>query len=440
MSASDSDLYIGGLESTNIELGRDTFGVDYEVLLCQTPCCAKKIHKKLLTDEKALREFLRVCERWCVLRHPHIHQFLGLWNSPSSPIPLIVTEKMDCKLSTLLTQHTKESFPFRNKAQILYQVSLGLAFLHGRVPVTAHGDVTSDSVLVDWSSNRAKLTNIAMATVCSSKSTRTGLLQSLSLKTDEEASSKLILSTVDDVKAFGFLSLHALNHTPPKCNLSFTNAVFKDDESLDDVIKRIHCTILTHDEDRFVSRVVTKCLKYCTIASSTLAAEMKGIVEECTEVSAVKLHHMDNPRSEKHTGSSSVQGGSSETSTGREAPPTIAVGSTQPIKCKKGKSHRVSTQGLRPSSMPSSDIDAYVNIIPALPRSLQTRQTFLGAEGGEGSINSEENELIRRIIEIENVESGEGIMPSADDCEEKATKKEPNKDHCVYFLEEILTL
>jgi serine/threonine protein kinase len=347
---------------------------------------------------------------------------------------------MDCKLSTLLMQHTKESFPFRNKAQILYQVSLGLAFLHGRVPVTAHGDVTSDSVLVDWSSNRAKLTNIAMATVCSSKSTRTGLLQSLSLKTDEEASSKLILSTVDDVKAFGFLSLHALNHTPPKCNLSFTNAVFKDDESLDDVIKRIHCTILTHDEDRFVSRVVTKCLKYCTIASSTLAAKMKGIVEECTEVSAVKLHHIDKPRSEKHTGSSSVQGGSSDTSTGREAPPTIAVGSTQPIKCKKGKSHRVSTQGHRPSSMPSSDIDVYVNIIPILPRSLQTRQTCLGAEGGEGSINSEENELIRRIIEIENVESGEGIMPSAGDGEEQATKKEPNEDHCVYFLEEILAL
>ena len=392
MAASD-ELYISGIETTGETLSKGYFGIDYKVLLYQTPCSAKKIRKKFLPDEKALRKFLRVCQLWCSLRHPHVHQFLGLWNSSSFPVPLVVTEKMDCHLSTLLTILPKESFSFRRKLEILYQVALALAFLHGRDPATIHGDLTPESVLVDIPSDRTKITDVGMATVCGTSvaygNTARGKSTPCARESQKSVSDSLF-STTNDVRYYGFLTLHTLTHTPPTAPLS---TITLTGDLLDDAIRKQYYAILTQDETELVSRVVVKCLRHDAMIASALALEMRTIVE-CT-----RDHSTGKKRGDTKTGSVDIPTGSHHT--------PIPV---QHAKSKVGNRTKGSKKTATLSE-PCCDLDSYVNIsISSVPDSVQLGDVSPGLlSSGGGSINSEDNELIRRIIEIEE---NEDIVPN----------------------------
>ena len=83
------------------------------------------------------------------LRHPNIVQFYGVHFIPDSSRnvrPLMIMEKMETNLSTLLESHP--SIPNAVKLSILLDVSLGLRYLHGQQPAVVHCNLTSNNVLL----------------------------------------------------------------------------------------------------------------------------------------------------------------------------------------------------------------------------------------------------------------------------------------------------
>ena len=77
-------LTLHGVQSTEKEIGRGSFGRVFEVNYEGTLCAAKEIHAILLNyaqgyeHERIRNNFLRECRIWSTLRHPCVVQFLGI--------------------------------------------------------------------------------------------------------------------------------------------------------------------------------------------------------------------------------------------------------------------------------------------------------------------------------------------------------------------------
>ena len=170
MAASLEDFFRGltiqGVTETGVEIGRGAYGVVVEVKWMGLTCAAKRIHPALVPDmrgpNKVVQGFLDECSTWATLRHPHIVQFLGLYFDQSSPLPILVMEKMSTSLRRLLELYTKERLSLCHKISILHQTALGLLYLHCSNPPLVHRDLTANNVLLDVVSLTAKLTDFGM--------------------------------------------------------------------------------------------------------------------------------------------------------------------------------------------------------------------------------------------------------------------------------------
>jgi len=152
---------------TGKELGNGAYGRVFEVDYEGTLCAAKEIHKSLLEHasdndlRKLKRDFLAECGSWSKLRHPHIVQFLGKHHDPlssRSELPIIVMEKMQFSLKELMERYG--NVPMNVKASILYDVSLGLRYLHAKNIV--HQELTPNNILLGQSLE-AKISDMGVA-------------------------------------------------------------------------------------------------------------------------------------------------------------------------------------------------------------------------------------------------------------------------------------
>lgn len=91
------------------------------------------------------------------LRHPNITLFLGLCFLPSSPLPLLVMERLETSLDAFLSSMPK--FSLRLKQSMLKDVASGLLYLHEREPPVIHRDLTAKNVLLT-ASLVAKITDM----------------------------------------------------------------------------------------------------------------------------------------------------------------------------------------------------------------------------------------------------------------------------------------
>ena len=87
-----------------------------------------------------------VTEQSSRLRHPKIVRFLGIYWPPTARAPSLVMERLQCSLTGLLEQHPV--LPIETKVSIIYDVALGLRYLHTRTPIIIHRDLSSNNVLV----------------------------------------------------------------------------------------------------------------------------------------------------------------------------------------------------------------------------------------------------------------------------------------------------
>ena len=145
------DVIIEGVVPTNEEVGRGAYGKVFVVKYCGLECAAKEIHPILIEgvapEEKKtiVNNFLRECYRCSVLRHPNIVQFLGIYFSVGSDLPIMVMELMKMSLTSFVKTHQSQ-IALQTKISILYDVSLGLSYLHGQNII--HRDLSPNNVML----------------------------------------------------------------------------------------------------------------------------------------------------------------------------------------------------------------------------------------------------------------------------------------------------
>ena len=74
----------------------------------------------------------------------------------------MLLEKMPDSVTSLIEKH--DNIPLMVKLSILYDVSLGLRYLHNHNPVVLHRDLTPNNILVT-SQLEAKITDLGIAKV-----------------------------------------------------------------------------------------------------------------------------------------------------------------------------------------------------------------------------------------------------------------------------------
>ena len=96
------------------------------------------------------------------LRHPNIVQLIGVHAIRGSKLPMMVMELLPGSLSDCLERH--DQIPGYMKTSILYDVSLGLLYLHKQTPPLIHRDLTANNVLLT-SNMSAKLADLGVAKI-----------------------------------------------------------------------------------------------------------------------------------------------------------------------------------------------------------------------------------------------------------------------------------
>jgi len=130
-----------GVVPLDKELGRGAYGRVFTVKYSGLVCAAKEIHPLLLDGISAKDlgtvkdSFIRECLRCNDIRHPNIVQFMGVYYPSEKPdsLPVMVMELMHSSLTSFL-QNNQSKIDIKDKFSILYDVSLGLTYLHASDP------------------------------------------------------------------------------------------------------------------------------------------------------------------------------------------------------------------------------------------------------------------------------------------------------------------
>ena len=134
------------------QIGRGANGRILEAKWEGTIVAVKEIHSIFINDvseaefQAFKRSFLRECEQSSRLRHPNIVRFFGIYYPPGARAPSLVMERLHCSLTNLLEQNPV--LPMETKLSIIHDVALGLRYLHTRIPIIIHRDLSSNNVLI----------------------------------------------------------------------------------------------------------------------------------------------------------------------------------------------------------------------------------------------------------------------------------------------------
>ena len=137
----------------NKELGYGAYGKVFTVDYLGLSCAAKEIHLLLLhgvseEEKKAIKDgFIRECYHSSLIRHPNIVQFMGVYYTERSDLPIMVMELMNTSLTSFIDKN-QSKIAVETKLSILHDVSLGLSHLHGRSPAVIHRDLSSNNILL----------------------------------------------------------------------------------------------------------------------------------------------------------------------------------------------------------------------------------------------------------------------------------------------------
>lgn len=163
-----------------------------------------------------LAKFEKECHLLSNLRHPYIVQFLGVYIEKASGTPVIVMEYLPNSLSNLVK--AKPSIPRYLQISILYNVALGLAFLHGHTPPIIHRDLTANNVLLT-SNMVAKIADLGVARILDLTPKRAMQLTqapgTAAYMPPEALAQNPSYNTKMDVFSFGVLSLHLVSQVWP---------------------------------------------------------------------------------------------------------------------------------------------------------------------------------------------------------------------------------
>lgn len=221
---------IHNVQRTGKSLGHGAFGdVDELIMDGGTLCAGKVLHQAFLDPNNlglktVLNKFVSECRLLADIRHPNIVQFMGICFLGRSPYPVLVMEKLDTSLDSLL--ESKEKLHLSVKLHILLDVSKGLVYLHhGRANPIVHRDLTTRNVLIDKNSMNAKIADLGNARVIDKDMLSRSLTQAPGTTVympPEALGKKPDYTTSLDIFSFGHLTLFTISQIFPGGLLSPT--------------------------------------------------------------------------------------------------------------------------------------------------------------------------------------------------------------------------
>ena len=232
------DVTIEGVSLIGEELGRGAYGKVFTVKYCGMVCAAKEIHPILIegvrpAEKKTIVDnFIRECHHCSVIRHPNIVQFLGVYySSNKSELPIMVMELMDTSLTSFV-ENNQSSISMVTKISILYDISLGLSYLHTHDPVIIHRDLSPNNIMLTGHLV-AKIGDLGVAKVirADSRQTRSKLTTApgtVDFMPPETLDANPLYGTAVDVFSFAGIALHVFaEEWPTPCGLKKRDPVTK---------------------------------------------------------------------------------------------------------------------------------------------------------------------------------------------------------------------
>ena len=267
------DLTLKGVVLNNQELGRGAYGTVYAVKYDGVPCAAKRIHPILIDNvspeqkEEIKRDFVRECICGSKIEHVNVVQFIGVYYPPNQQdsLPYLVMELMKTSLTSFVRTN-KSKISFHTKISILYDVSLGLSYLHSRESLILHRDLSPNNVMLT-SENVAKIGDLGVAKVIrvDSKQTKSKLTANPGTQyfmPPEALQEDPVYSTPLDVFSFGGIALYVFSEEWPKpAPQKMKNSVTKKLEALSEAERRQHYLDKMTGEAMPLREIVEQCLE-----------------------------------------------------------------------------------------------------------------------------------------------------------------------------------
>ncbi len=158
---------LSGVKASGRELGRGSYATVLELDYMGLKCAGKKIHNELLLQgdaSYAVVRFQEECRLLSRVRHPNIVQFLGVYFIQQETVPILVMELLPTNLTSCIEQYG--ILPKEISCTILYDVAVGLYYLHGQTTPIIHRDLSSNNVLLTPNMN-AKISDLGVARILS---------------------------------------------------------------------------------------------------------------------------------------------------------------------------------------------------------------------------------------------------------------------------------
>ena len=268
------DLTLETVVPLNKELGRGAYGKVFTVNHLGLSCAAKEIHSLLLDgvspeEKKAIKDgFMRECYHSSLIRHPNIVQFMGVYYTERSDLPIMVMELMDTSLTSFIEKN-QYKIAVETKLSILHDVSLGLNHLHGRRPAIIHRDLSSNNVLLRLRNDHfvAKISDLGTAKMLRTDSKQTagklttapGTLHFMPPEALDEEDP--IYGTPVDVFSFAGVALHLFSEKwPTPSRRKKRDPTTKKMISLSEVERRQQYLDTMTVEGTALKEMVRKCL------------------------------------------------------------------------------------------------------------------------------------------------------------------------------------
>ena len=150
---------------TERELERGFYTTILELEYMGLKCAGKKIREAHLSQGDSILQFDRECRILSQIRHPNIVQFLGVYFQEGVQVPILVMELLPNNLTSCIEQYN--ILPENVSYSILYDVALGLCYLHSQRPPIIHRDISSNNVLLT-SNMTAKIADFGLAKILTS--------------------------------------------------------------------------------------------------------------------------------------------------------------------------------------------------------------------------------------------------------------------------------
>ena len=216
-------LYLKGVKPCGNEIGSGAFAKIFEVEFCGRIYAAKEVHSSAIKRENletTKRAFLTECIQSSTLNHPNIVRFLGAYSGGQSVFPVLVMERMQESLASLVDRYSNTKIPLFPKLSILQDVSEGLWYLHSHDPPTIHRDLSPNNILLT-DQLIAKVSDLRAAKVMQSSSVASSSSSSCTVGTVEFMPPEVLREIPEyvpslDVFSYGGVILYLANQEWPE--------------------------------------------------------------------------------------------------------------------------------------------------------------------------------------------------------------------------------